>query len=62
MKAYAYFKELPIKTEFSLNGNRYVKQSTKTARLVEYGKTFYFLRGELCVVGVYSRLGAGYVS
>ena len=57
---YAYFNELPLKTIFSQNGNQYIKQSTKTAKIVkpvEYDNTwFYFGKRDLCVTNEYCRL------
>lgn len=53
---YAYFDELPLKTVFHYNGNTWIKKSTKTAKLVEYNKTFYFAKKDLCIVGVYTRI------
>lgn len=53
---YAYFKELPIGTEFHRNGNRWVKKSTRTAFLVEYNRVFYFLQNDLCIVGIHDKL------
>lgn len=60
IQQYAYFNELPLKTVFSSNGNMWVKRSTRTAKLVEYRKTFYFDKKHLCIVGEYSRLSANY--
>ena len=57
---YAYFKELPVGTLFSLNGTRYSKRSSRTAALVEFDRWFYFGQKDLCVVGKYSRLAADY--
>ena len=61
MRQYARFDELPLKCEFSRNGNLWVKHSTRTARIVGYGNlVFYFSRRELCTVGAYSRLAGDY--
>lgn len=57
MKQYAYFNELPLGTEFHLNGNRYIKKSSKTGFLTEYSRIFYFKQKELVIVGLHSRLG-----
>jgi hypothetical protein len=35
------FKELRIGRMFHLNGNDYVKQSTRTARMLRNGRAFY---------------------
>lgn len=69
-RQYAYFSELPLKTEFMLNGTCYKKRSTKTAAMVEpgprtslavqYGDWFYFGQRDLCVVAPYSRLADDY--
>ena len=64
MKQYAYFKELPVNATFSLNGNQYLKKSTRTAGIVcpeEYANTwFYFAEKDLVTVGRHSRLSADY--
>lgn len=41
------FKELRVGGLFLLNGNTWCKQSTRTARLLEYGRVFYFRQKEL---------------
>lgn len=59
-KQYAYFKELPIRTHFVLNGNACIKQSSRTA-YIDYAKRwFYFGQNDLCIVGNYSRLDTDY--
>lgn len=35
------FWELAVKRMFRLNGNDYVKQSTRTARMLSNGRVFY---------------------
>jgi adenosine/AMP kinase len=35
------FKELTINRLFRMNGNDYVKQSTRTARMLSTGRVFY---------------------
>lgn len=45
------FRALPVGARFMCNGNRCVKQSTKTARLVDYGRTFYFRGVEVVGIG-----------
>lgn len=57
---YAYFSELPIATLFVQNGNFVQKVSTRTGRLLDYDRVFYFGRRELCIVGEHSRLAADY--
>ncbi len=60
VKQYACFNELPVTTIFSRNGYQYIKQSTRTAKIVkpvEYSNTwFYFGNRDLCIVNNYSRL------
>lgn len=41
------FKELRIGRMFHLNGNDYVKQSTRTARMLNNGRTFYIGQNEI---------------
>ena len=60
MKQYAYFVELPIKTEFVLNGNLCVKRSTRTLFLPEFNRWFYTGKRELCIVAPYCRLSSDY--
>ena len=55
-KQYVYFEELPLKTEFHLNGNTYRKRSSRTADLPEYNRWFYFGRRELVIVGTHDRI------
>jgi hypothetical protein len=38
------FASLPIGTRFTCNGNECVKQSTRTALLVNVDRVFYFAR------------------
>ena len=57
---YAYFNELPVKCEFSLNGNKCKKRSTMTAELIEFNRWFYFSKHDLCVVNDYCRLDKDY--
>lgn len=42
-----YFKELPVKRLFRCNGNDYIKQSTRTARMLSNGRVFYFRKEDL---------------
>ena len=53
---YIQFREMPLRTLFCLNGNRCQKVSSRTAQLIEYGRTFYFGQRELCIVGLHSRI------
>jgi hypothetical protein len=57
---YAYFNELPVGALFACNGNRYRKQSSRTAWLFSFNRIFYFAQLELCIVGRHSRLHEGY--
>jgi hypothetical protein len=59
---YAYFNELPVACEFSLNGTKFIKRSTRTAKLVEFNRWFWFGSRDLCIVGKYSRLSKDYFS
>lgn len=45
------FRALPVGARFTCNGNNCVKQSTKTARLVDYARTFYFRGIEVVAIG-----------
>lgn len=60
MTQYTHFNELPHGAEFSLNGNVWRKQSTRTAVMLkptEYvGVCSYFGNRELCIVGLHSRI------
>jgi hypothetical protein len=53
---YIYFRDMPLRTLFVLNGNRCQKVSTRTARLLDYNRTFYFGQRELCIVGHHDRI------
>ncbi len=54
MKRYTYFKDIPVGDEFSLNGNRWVKKSTRTASIIKplefTGTWFYFGKKDLCIL------------
>lgn len=41
------FKEIRIQRLFRLNGNDYVKQSTRTARMLSNGRVFYIGQKEV---------------
>lgn len=56
MSQYVYFDELPVKSEFWLNGNKWVKRSSRTAYLPDYDRWFYFGKKELVVVNKHSRI------
>lgn len=59
-KQYIQFKDLPVTSTFSLNGNEYIKQSKRTARIlkpVEYNSNwFYFGKRELCIVNSHNKI------
>lgn len=40
------FFALPIGRLFHFNGNDYIKQSTRTARMLSNGRVFYFAQSE----------------
>ena len=42
-----YFWELAVNRQFRLNGNDYVKQSSRTARMLSNGRVFYIGQREL---------------
>jgi len=42
-----YFNELSQGRLFRCNGNDYVKQSTRTARMLSNGRVFYFGQTEI---------------
>lgn len=41
------FRDLPIGSTFSYNGNHWRKRSSRTAHLIEYDRTFYFGASEI---------------
>lgn len=47
------FKDIPLYREFTLNGNRYIKKSSRTAYIIkpdEYvGVWFWFGKNDLCI-------------
>ena len=36
------FRSIGVNTKFKMNGNTYIKKSTRTAKLIGVGRTFYF--------------------
>ena len=42
-----YFNELRVKRLFRFNGNDYVKNSTRTARMLSNGRIFYIAQKDL---------------
>lgn len=40
------FRNITIGKMFHINGNDYVKQSTRTGRMLSNGKVFYFAQSE----------------
>ena len=55
-KQYICFKDLPVSTTFTINGNTCKKRSSRTMDLTYNGHTKWFYAGkrDLCVVGQYS--------
>jgi hypothetical protein len=45
------FGSLPTGAIFFCNGNRCIKRSSRTADLVDWGRTFYFGRTETVAIG-----------
>ncbi len=45
---YIYFKLLKKGDRFNFSGSEYVKQSTRTAKLSENSRVFYFGTNDLC--------------
>ena len=52
-KQYIYFKDIPLYREFTLNGYRYLKKSSRTAYIIrpdEYvGVWRWFGKNDLCI-------------
>ena len=46
MNPAVHFEEITIGRLFHLNGNDYIKQSTRTARMLANGRVFYIGRVE----------------
>ena len=44
------FKDLELKQEFTHNGNNYIKNSSRTARMLSNSKVFYFASYEIIYV------------
>lgn len=42
------FASIPVGTRFTCNGNECIKQSTRTALMVNFNRVFYFARTD-CV-------------
>lgn len=45
------FAELPVGDSFTANGNVWTKISSRTAKLIEFNRTFYFGKREIVTVG-----------
>lgn len=45
------FRALPIGAHFTCNGNRGIKQSPRTGRLVDYDRLFYFRGIDVVTIG-----------
>jgi len=41
------FCEVRVRRLFRMNGNDYIKQSTRTARMLSNGRVFYFGRNDV---------------
>lgn len=46
-KTFCKFSDIRVGDTFYANGNQYIKKSTRTALLVEYGRTFYYGQNEV---------------
>jgi len=57
---YTYFKALPIKTIFKINGTLAKKRSTATADLLLYSRWFWLGPNDLCIVGQHCSLSSHY--
>lgn len=42
-----YFTDLPIGRLFHINGNDWIKQSPRTARMLSNGRVFFFRKNEV---------------
>jgi len=47
----ATFRELPVGAHFTCNGSRCIKESSRTARLIDYGRVFYFRAIDRITIG-----------
>ena len=45
------FRALPIGAHFTCNGKRCIKQSSRTAKLIDYGRVFYFFDTTRITIG-----------
>lgn len=54
MKQRMLFPAVRVGERFECNGNKWVKVSSRTARIEPYGKVFYFTQHDVCVVEVAS--------
>jgi len=45
------FRALPVGAHFTCNGNRCIKNSRMTARVVDYNRIFYFGQTEVVSIG-----------
>ena len=41
------FNEIKVRGLFHMNGNDYMKNSTRTARMLSNGRIFYFGKGDI---------------
>lgn len=44
------FDQLAVGAEFRSNGNICVKRSSRTAHIIQYGRTFYYAKSEIVEV------------
>ena len=44
------FSEIAVGIEFMVNGNKYIKNSKATAKLLENNRVFYFTKNEVIQV------------
>lgn len=44
------FSLVPVGAVFTYNGNACLKKSTRTARLIEVGRVFYFRNNEIVTI------------
>lgn len=50
MRKYLKFSEVKVGETFNLNGNTYVKKSTRTGHLIEFNRRFYIGQNETVTV------------
>jgi hypothetical protein len=45
------FSALPVGAMFMFNGTRCTKESSRTAKMNDYNRTFYFRAKDICTIG-----------